>query len=68
MDSGIVDRVLSRMADYHLPACLIVFFSGTVLQWFHHLDGTFVAFTVAVLSAITGHAFSPAQKDGNQDG
>ena len=57
------DKILSQMKDYHLPACIGIFGIGSVLQWFHHLDTTFVAFTGVIVGAITGHALSPAQKD-----
>lgn len=57
----ILDKILSNMKDYHLPIIVGVFGVGAVLQWFHHLDYAFVAFTGTVLGAITGHAFSPAQ-------
>ena len=56
------DKIISNMKDYHLPVSFVVFVVGCVLQWFHHLDSTFVAFTGTVLGAITGHAFSPAVK------
>ena len=56
------DKILSNMKDYHLPACIGVFGVGAILQYLHHMDATFVAFTGTVLGAITGHAFSPAQK------
>jgi hypothetical protein len=59
----IIDKLLSDCKDYHMPACIVIFFSGTVLQWYHHMDTTFVTFVGVVLAAITGHAFSPAQKD-----
>lgn len=62
-----LDKVLSNMKDYHLPVCAGVFGIGTVLQWFHHLDPTYVAFTATVLGAITGHAFSPGQRSGDGD-
>ena len=55
------DKILSRFQDYHLPICVGVFGAGGILQWFHRLDMTFVAFTGTVLTAVTGHAFSPAQ-------
>jgi hypothetical protein len=55
-----LDRILSNIKDYHIPVCVGVFGIGTALQWFHHLDMAFVAFTGTVLGAITGHAFSPA--------
>lgn len=61
------DKVLSAMKDYHLPASIFVFIVGSVLQWFHHLDSTFVAYAATVLGAITGHAFSPAQNDKKDD-
>lgn len=59
------DRILSNIKDYHLPICLGMFGVGSVLQWFHHLDYAFVAFTGTVIGGITGHAFSPA---GRPDG
>lgn len=61
------DKILTNMKDYHLPICSGIFGVGATLQWFHHMDPTFVGFTATVLGAITGHAFSPAQRDeGNQ--
>ena len=62
-----IDTVLSNMKDYHLPICIAMFIAGSVLQWFHHLDMSFVAYTGTILGAITGHAFSPAQKDKDSD-
>ena len=63
------DQILSNMKDYHLPICLGMFGAGSVLQWFGHLDPTFVGFTATVLGAITGHSFSPAGKpDGGEQG
>jgi hypothetical protein len=56
------DKILSNFKDYHLPICLAVFLAGCVLQWFGHMDASFVAFTATVLGAITGHAFSPASQ------
>ena len=61
------DTLLSNMKDYHLPICVVMFITGSVLQWFHHLDMSFVAYTGTILGAITGHAFSPAQKDKTPD-
>jgi hypothetical protein len=57
------DKILTNCKDYHLPICAGIFVIGSVLQWFHHMDPTFVAFTATVLGALTGHAFSPARKD-----
>jgi hypothetical protein len=54
------DKILSNCKDYHLPICVFIFSTGSMLQWFHHLDMSFVAFTGTVLGAITGHAFSKA--------
>ena len=61
------DKVLTNFKDYHLPICSGVFAVGSVLQWFHHMDATFVAFTATVLGAITGHAFSPAEHNGDEE-
>jgi hypothetical protein len=54
------DKILSAAKDYHLPISIFIFIVGAVLQWFHHLDASFVAYTATVLGAITGHSFSPA--------
>jgi len=58
-----LDKILSNVKDYHLPIFLGMFSVGAVLQWFHHLDMGFVAFTGTIVGGLTGHAFSPAQKD-----
>lgn len=58
-----VDKLLTNCKDYHLPICTFVFCAGAVLQWWHHMDRDFIAYTVVVLGAITGHAFSPSQRD-----
>lgn len=60
-----IDRILSNVKDYHLPIFIGMFLTGSVLQWFHHLDMAFVAFTGTIVGGLTGHAFSPAQKDGD---
>lgn len=57
------DGWLSAAKDWHLPICTSVWALGAIMQWFRHLDPTFVAFTGTVLAAITGHAFSPARRD-----
>lgn len=57
------DKIMSNFKDYHLPIYVGVFMVGSLLQRFDHLNYTFVTFTGTVLGAITGHAFSPAQKD-----
>ena len=67
MKMEILDKILTNMKDYHLPICVVMFFVGAVLTWFHHLDMAFVAYTGTILGAVTGHAFSPAQKDKDKD-
>jgi hypothetical protein len=57
------DKILSNFKDYHLPICIVMFCVGSVMQWFHHLDMAYVAYTGTILGAITGHAFSPASKE-----
>ena len=61
------DKIMSCMKDYHLPICVVMFLVGVPLQWFHHLDMAFDSYTGTILGAITGHAFSPAQKDHDDD-
>lgn len=63
-----LDKILTNVKDYHLPICIGVFSVGSVLQWYHRLDTTYVAFTATVLAAIMGHAFSPASRDDGGDG
>ena len=63
MGVAMFDKVLSMMKDYHLPALLGMFGIGAVLAWFHRLDMAFVSYAAVIVGGITGHAFSPAQKD-----
>lgn len=62
-----LDKWLSAAKDYHVPVCLGMFGVGSVLQWFGHMDAAFVAFTATIIGGVTGHAFSPAQKDHEVD-
>jgi hypothetical protein len=48
------ERVTS---DGHLPCGLFVFIIGSVIQWVHRLDPSFVAFTTTVLGFLGGHAW-----------
>jgi len=57
------DKILSNMKDYHLPICVFMFVVGSLMKWFNHLDMAYVAYAGTILGAITGHSFSPAQKD-----
>ena len=61
------DKILSQMKDYHLPICVFMFLVGSVMKWFNHLDMAYVAYAGTILGAVTGHAFSPAQKDHPDD-
>lgn len=63
MNFSLVDKILSAVKDYHLPIFVGMFTVGSVLQYLHHLDMAFVAFTSTVIAGITGHAYSPAQGD-----
>jgi hypothetical protein len=65
---GFFDRILTNAKDYHLPITLFVFVTGSGLAWYHKLDQSYVLFAGTVLGALTGHAYSPAQKDHDQDG
>lgn len=52
-------------SDGHIPCGILVFAVGSVLQWFHRIDGTFVAFTTTVLGFLGGHAYMQS-KDSNE--
>lgn len=41
----------------HLPIGFFVFLTGTALQWFHHLDGTYIAFSSTVLGFLAHHEY-----------
>lgn len=58
-----IDSLLTDMKDYHLPFAGFVFVIGSVLQRFHHLDATFVAFSTTVLSFLGGHAWIQGKND-----
>jgi hypothetical protein len=51
------DKILTNFNDYHIPCAGFIFTVGSVLQWFHHLDPTYVAFTSTVLGFLGGHAY-----------
>jgi hypothetical protein len=61
------DKMMSAVKDYHVPALLAMFAAGGILHWFHRLDVAFVSFTGVIVGGLTGHAFSPAQKDHDHD-
>ena len=63
-----VDAVLTNFKDYHIPAFVGMFLIGSIMAWFHHLDMAFVAFTGTIIGGITGHAYSPAQRDKDDKG
>jgi hypothetical protein len=64
---NVFDKIVSAMKDYHLPVLLGMFGVGAVLSWFHRLDMAFVSYAAVIVGGITGHAFSPAQKDHDND-
>jgi hypothetical protein len=57
------DKTLSNLKDYHLPIMIFMFLGGGGLAWFGKMTYAFVAFTGTIVGGITGHAFSPAQRD-----
>ena len=61
------DKILSAAKDYHLPALLAMFGVGAGLASFRRLDMAFVSYAAVIVGGITGHAFSPAQKDHDND-
>jgi hypothetical protein len=63
LKKAISDKTLSNFKDYHLPIMVLMFLVGVPVAWFGHLDMAFVAFTGTIIGGITGHSFSPAQRD-----
>ena len=61
-----LDKWLTQINDYHIPCAVFVFLVGSVLQWFHHMDPNFVAFSGTVLGFLTGHAYFKS-KNGSDD-
>ena len=61
-----LDKLLTQANDYHLPASGVIFAVGSVLQWYHRLDASYVAFCSTVLGFIGGHAWIKA-KNGSDD-
>ena len=51
------DSLKKFSQDGHLPIGVLVFFVGCVMEWFHHMDPSFVAFTTTVLGFLAGHAW-----------
>jgi len=61
------DKILSDVSDYHIPCGMVVMFIGSALQWFHHLDASFVAFTTTVLTFLGAHAYMKFSNGGTPD-
>lgn len=63
MKFSTLDKWFSAARDWHIAVYVIMFGIGSVLQYLHHLDMAFVAFTGTLVGGLTGHAYSPAGKD-----
>lgn len=55
MKFDMIDKILTDVKDYHMPFAGGVFVIGTCLQWFHHLDATYLTFTTSILTFIATH-------------
>lgn len=51
-----IKKLFAKMSGRTTAFCAAFFASGTILEWFHKLDMTYVAFTTAVLGAVVGHS------------
>jgi hypothetical protein len=60
-----IDRLLSDANDYHIPFAGVVFLLGSVMQWFHRLDASYIAFTSTVLTFIGTHAWMKSKNGGD---
>jgi hypothetical protein len=61
-----VDKFMTEFNDWHLPFAGAVYVVGSVLQWFHHLDASYVAFSATVLGFVGGHSYIK-NRNGNDD-
>ena len=60
-----LDKIMSDMNDWHIPCGVVVFTVGSVLQWFKHLDPSYVAFSSTVLGFLGGHAYLKSKNGGD---
>jgi hypothetical protein len=60
-----LDKILSDINDYHIPCGIFIFLTGSTLQWFHHLDASYVAFAGTVLGFLGGHAYLKSKNGGD---
>jgi len=69
-----LDKILTDISDYHVAVGVLVFITGAVFQWFHHLDPGFTAFCGTILGFLFGHGWIQAKngvddsKIGDHDG
>jgi len=47
-----LDKLLTDANDYHIPFAGAVFLLGSVMQWFHRLDASYITFTSTILTFI----------------
>ena len=60
-----LDKIMSDMNDWHIPCGVVVFAVGSVLQWFKHLDPSYVAFSSTVLGFLGGLAYLKSKNGGD---
>lgn len=57
--------IFDRIERSHVAIGMSVYSIGSVLQWFHHLDATYVTFTTTVLGFLGLHKFLSNGQNGN---
>ena len=60
-----LDKLLTDANDYHIPFAGAVFLLGSVMQWFHRLDASYITFTSTILTFIGTHAYLKSKNGGD---
>lgn len=52
----LLKKLLALVNDSHVAFALVIFGTGSTMQWFHRLDPNYIAFCGTVIGFVLGHA------------
>jgi hypothetical protein len=67
----VLQKLFAYCSGRHTAFAGFFALAGVILQWFHHLDGTFVAYMTSLMGMVLGHSIQENHFDkdkGDDDG
>ena len=68
-----MNKVFAFLQGRHTGFAIFFAIVGVILQWFHHLDSTFVAYMTSLMGMVLGHSIqenhfakTPADQAGSE--